>query len=111
MVQTVSPNELLQLLATPGIDVIDVRDPSEWATGHIDGARLIPLEVLRADPDAVLARTAPIVFICSKGIRSMTAAKLADRFGYECIFSLDGGTKAWTAAGYALVTETQAVAA
>ncbi len=111
MVQTVSPNELIELLATPGIDVIDVRDHDEWATGHIDGARLVPLEVLRADPDAVLSRTAPIVFICGKGIRSMTAAKLAERFGYERIYNLEGGTKGWSAAGLSLVIDAQAVAA
>ena len=37
------------LLAAGGIDLIDVREPDEWATGHLPGARLVPLKTLRAD--------------------------------------------------------------
>lgn len=106
MVATLKPTDALQLLASPDVLLVDVRDPNETASGSIDGARLIPLDKLRADPDAALPdRDARIVFICAKGIRSLTAAKLADRLGYTNVFNVDGGLAAWTKAGLALATE------
>src|SRR6478672_917124 len=99
MVNTVSPNELVELLATQAVDLIDVRNPDEWDTGHIPGARLVPLDHFRADPDAVLVHGTTIVFVCAKGVRSMQAAKLAERFGYENVINLEGGTKEWARLG------------
>jgi len=111
MVHTLTPNELADLLAAGPVDVVDVRDENEWQSGHIPGARLVPLERLRADPDAALDRAATIVFVCAKGVRSMAAAKLADRFGYQQIHSLDGGTKGWASAGLPLVEIAESLAA
>ena len=98
------------MVSTQGVDLIDVRDPDEWETGHIEGARLVPLEQLRADPDAALARDAVAVFVCAKGVRSMQAAKLAERFGYERVYHLNGGTKEWARAGMPLVSESRIAA-
>lgn len=78
----------------------------EYATG----GRLVPLDLLRADPDAVLVHGTPIVFVCAKGVRSMQAAKLAERFGYATIYNLDGGTKEWARAGLPLAVEQRAAA-
>jgi rhodanese-related sulfurtransferase len=110
MVRTVTPVELAVLVGTETVDVIDVRDPDEWESGHIEGARLVPLERFRADPDAVLSRGAPVVFVCGKGIRSMQAAKLAERFGYDDVYNLEGGTKAWSRVGLALVAPARVAA-
>ena len=110
MVETLTPAAAAELLATTQVDIVDVRDADEWLTGHLDGARLVPLEALRADPDVHLSKASPILFVCAKGARSLTAAKLAERFGYASIYSLDGGTREWARAGYQLVTE-QRVAA
>src|SRR4051812_40021534 len=90
MVLTINPADLAALAATKAVDIVDVRDATEWDAGHIDGARLVPLDQLRADPDAALARDRSIVFVCAKGVRSMQAAKLAERFGYENVFNLEG---------------------
>ncbi|HTL31753.1 MAG TPA: rhodanese-like domain-containing protein [Kofleriaceae bacterium] len=95
MVHSISPTELETLIANQVVDLIDVRNPDEWATGHIPGARLVPLDTFRADPDAYLRHGTTIVFICAKGVRSMQAAKLAERFGYESLYNLEGGTKEW----------------
>jgi rhodanese-related sulfurtransferase len=105
MVTTVTPDVLAALIqATPGIDLVDVRDPEEWVTtGHIEGARLVPLAALRADPEQHLVRGKSVVFICASGVRSLQAAKLAERFGYEPVYSLEGGTKAWIASGRPMV--------
>ena len=104
MVISLTPAELQALQAAqPALDLVDVRDPEEWVGGHIAGARLVPLAELRADPDASLSRGKPIVFVCAKGVRGMQAAKLAERFGYEPVYNLDGGTKGWQGAGLPLV--------
>jgi rhodanese-related sulfurtransferase len=110
MVETLSTTEVAQLLAEADVVLIDVRDPHETAHGYIPGARLIPLDQLRSDPDAVLPHAGKLVFVCAKGIRSMTAAKLADRLGYTNVASLDGGTNAWAKAGLPLITDARAAA-
>jgi rhodanese-related sulfurtransferase len=91
------------LLVSGEVDVVDVRDTQEWSDGHIPGARLLPLDDLRADPAKTLPRP-NIVFVCAKGLRSLTAAKLADRLGIGQVYSLDGGISNWTREGLQLVT-------
>jgi len=103
MLATVSPEQLADLLSNPNAYLIDVRDHDEWASGHVDGARSVPLEQLRADPDRELPQQAVLVFICARGTRSLTAAKLAERLGYETIYNVDGGTAACARAGFLLV--------
>jgi rhodanese-related sulfurtransferase len=110
MVHAITPTDLAQLVATTDVDLIDVREQSEWDAGHIEGARLVPLAQFRADPDAVLVRGRTIVFICAKGVRSMTAAKLAERFGYENLYNLEGGTKEWARVGLPIVIESRVAA-
>jgi rhodanese-related sulfurtransferase len=90
------------LLVSGEVDVVDIRDTWEWSDGHIAGARLVPLDDLRADPAKTLPRS-NIVFVCGQGLRSLTAAKLADRLGIGKVYSLDGGISNWTRAGLQLV--------
>ncbi|MCE9574964.1 MAG: rhodanese-like domain-containing protein [Deltaproteobacteria bacterium] len=56
MIQTLAPREAAALIAAGGLDVIDVRDSRDWASGHLPGARSVPLEDLRAEPRAALPR-------------------------------------------------------
>ena len=90
------------LLVSGEVDVVDIRDTQEWSDGHIPGARLVPMDDLRADPAKTLPRS-NIVFVCGQGLRSLTAAKLADRLGISKVYSLDGGISNWTRAGLQLV--------
>jgi rhodanese-related sulfurtransferase len=110
MVATVTPNELLELIAAQPVDLIDVRNPDEWQTGYISGARLISLDQFRADPDSFMRQGALTVFICARGVRSMQAAKLAERLGHERLYNLDGGTKEWSRVGMSLVVESRVAA-
>jgi rhodanese-related sulfurtransferase/transcriptional regulator with XRE-family HTH domain len=102
MVRTVSPREAEALVAGGGFDIVDVREPSEWATGHLPGARLVPLGTLRERPGDVSFRDKTL-FVCAKGGRSMSAATLADARGIKDVYSLDGGTSAWAAQGLPIV--------
>jgi rhodanese-related sulfurtransferase len=110
MVQTVTPAGLAELMSTQIIDLVDVRDPAEWQAGHVAGARPVPLERLRADPDAALTRESAIVFLCAKGVRSLQAAKLADRFGYRRVYHLEGGMKEWVRSGQAVAVASRLAA-
>jgi rhodanese-related sulfurtransferase len=105
MVATITPAKVSELLSNPNAQLIDVRDYQEWAGGHVEGARSLPLDQLRADPERALPPEATLIFICAKGQRSLTAAKLVERLGYQNIYNVDGGTAAWARAGLPLVAE------
>jgi adenylyltransferase/sulfurtransferase len=109
-VEMISAQGLSALLGAGNFDLVDVRDEDEWSMGHIPGARSVSLDQLRADPDAALPQKDAVVFVCAKGVRSMTAAKLAQRLGYTTLYSLDGGTNAWARSGGELVVEHRAAA-
>lgn len=102
MVATLSPTEALEIISRDEVDVVDVRDEKEWSAGHIPQARLVPLDQLRANPEGSLKRDS-IIFVCAKGVRSLTAAKLAERLGFSKLYNLEGGTAGWAKAGLPLV--------
>jgi rhodanese-related sulfurtransferase len=111
MVESITPNEAAAIIARDDVLIVDVRDPDEFSAGHLPGAHAVPLDVLRQDPDRALAHAPSILFVCAKGARSLTAAKMAERLGYAKLYSLDGGTKEWARAGLPLVVDTTAAAA
>jgi len=77
--------------------VLDVRDPDEYEAAHVPGARLVPLSELPGRLDEV-PKGEPVSVICQHGSRSMTAAQLLDRQGYDAR-SVAGGTSAWQESG------------
>lgn len=94
-----APKEAQALLAGGDVDLIDVRAKSEWDTGHLRGARLLPLDTLRVNPASSLNKDRAVLFVCAKGGRSTVAAGLADQLGIAQVYSLDGGMEAWRALG------------
>lgn len=98
MVQSLEPRAAQALIAAGNLDVIDVRDARDWASGHVPGARSVPLDELRADPRGK-APTDRVLFICARGVRSQTAAQLAEAAGRAEVWSMDGGMLAWASAG------------
>jgi rhodanese-related sulfurtransferase len=106
--QSLSPLQAQDLLSSGNVEVIDVRDPGEWSSGHLPGARLVPLEQLRANPGAVLQHDG-VIFVCAAGVRSQTAARIAASHGLTRIYSLTGGTRGWVKAGLPLVNLSVAV--
>jgi rhodanese-related sulfurtransferase len=102
MVHSIDAQTARQLIASGDVDVVDVREPSEWSSGHLPGARLVPLGKLRGAPKAELTRDR-VIFVCAAGVRSATAAKLAVANGLATVYNLSGGTKGWVRAGLPLV--------
>ncbi|MFT3713775.1 MAG: rhodanese-like domain-containing protein [Archangium sp.] len=94
----VSAREAEALLASGGVELIDVRNPNEWMSGHLPGARHVPLDELRVEPRKHLTRD-NVVFVCAKGGRSQQAGRIAEELGLTQVYSIDGGTEAWQALG------------
>ena len=78
--------------------LVDVREPDEWAEGHPPGAALIPLGELAAR-QGELDPARPVVTICRSGRRSLDAAEILLGEGFRDARSLTGGVIAWSDAG------------
>ena len=82
--------------------LIDVREPDEYASGHIPGAVHIPRGMLEfklsSDPQ-LGARDLKIVLYCKTSGRAALAAKTLHEMGYLHVQSIAGGIEAWTEAG------------
>ncbi|MFM7200645.1 MAG: rhodanese-like domain-containing protein [Myxococcota bacterium] len=85
-----------KLKEQPNLNLIDVRTPEEFASGHVQGARNIPLDQLEARLEEVGA--APLYLICRSGNRSRQAGQLLVARGRSAI-NVEGGTSAWISAG------------
>jgi rhodanese-related sulfurtransferase len=104
MARTLTPQQANELLSHGDIELIDVREPSEWSGGHIPGARLVPLEQLRAGSKSTLVHDA-VIFVCAAGTRSQTAARIAEGWGHAKVYNMSGGIRSWAKAGLPLVKE------
>lgn len=91
-----SVNDLARELGE--VQLVDVREPDEFAAGHIDGARNIPLSQLGARL-AELETERPLVLVCRSGNRSGYATMALQQAGYRNAENLDGGMVAWARAG------------
>ncbi len=94
-----SVHELKRLGAN--VQVLDVRTPSEWATGHIPGARHIFVPDLRKQAKD-LNRAEPVVTYCGSGFRASIAASILQQEGFERVCNVPGSMQAWKCAGYPL---------
>ena len=86
-------------LRESGAFVLDVRQPDEWAAGHIPGATLIPLGDLSARI-AEVPKDRQVVVVCRSGNRSAQGRDILLGAGYPSVTSMAGGMNDWTAAGY-----------
>jgi hydroxyacylglutathione hydrolase len=87
-----------------GTLLIDVREPEEYAHGHIPGAINLPQADL-ATRLSELPRDRPIHVVCKGGYRSLRAAQFLAQSGFTRIASVQGGTDAWREAGNPLAGE------
>jgi hydroxyacylglutathione hydrolase len=83
-----------------GVQIVDVRERSEWLEGHIPGSMHVPYHEIHALPDG-LAADRPAAAICASGQRSATAASLLAAHGANrVIHVVDGGVPLWVRQGH-----------
>jgi len=87
-----------------GAVVIDVRTPSEYADGHLQGARNIDVQGDFAAALATLDHDATYALYCRSGVRSSAARQAMKAAGFTHVVDLSGGILAWTQAGRPVVT-------
>lgn len=82
--------------------ILDVRQPEEFAEGHVPNAVLIPLGELKARASEVPGDV-PVYVICRSGNRSRQASEILIQLGFKDVRNVDGGVLAWQEAGYELL--------
>jgi rhodanese-related sulfurtransferase len=86
--------------------LIDCREESEWARGHLPGAVHMGRGIMERDIEKTIPDTqAPIVIYCGGGFRSALAAESVQKMGYKNVLSMDGGWRGWTEAGLPTVKD------
>lgn len=95
--QQISASQLAQWLADNGRQsplLLDVRESSEYAICHLDGAMHLPMAAVPARIGE-LAPERDVVVICHRGGRSMQVAMFLERAGFTAVHNLTGGVDAW----------------
>ena len=76
--------------------VVDVCEAEEFAAGHVNGAKNVPLSQLEERlPTLVKNKAVPVVLVCASGARANRAVAVAKKLGYDKAEALAGGLKAW----------------
>ena len=84
----------------PSLQILDVRERTEWETGHIPGSVHVPYHDVRAVPEGI-DPDRPVAVICSSGQRSVVAASLLRRLGVQPVVHVaDGGVGTWARQGH-----------
>ena len=83
--------------------MLDVRNASEWNSGHIEGARHIMAGHLPAHVGE-FRDGPPVAIVCGGGYRSTVAASILERAGITNLMNVTGGMNAWRAAGRPVVS-------
>lgn len=99
----ISVAEAKKMIDAGNVQLIDVRQPNEYASAHIAGAKLIPVDALFARMDEV-SDDKPVIFHCAVGVRSALACEMAAAMGRTKCYNMEGGMEAWKA--QALPTQT-----
>jgi rhodanese-related sulfurtransferase len=86
--------------------VVDTREDSEWARGHIPGAIHLGKGVIERDIENTIPdKETTIVLYCGGGFRSALAADNLQKMGYRNVISMDGGWRGWTEAGFPIIKD------
>jgi rhodanese-related sulfurtransferase len=96
--RSVTVHDLNAALTDGSAPVIDVREPHEYADGHVPRAALMPLMTVPQRVDE-LPTDRTVYIVCAVGARSAQAAAFLASRGVDAV-NVDGGTVEWVAAGY-----------
>ena len=95
MSQKIDPAQAIRLLDAGKAAAVDVREPDEYAVGHIPGAKLLPLgEVNRRAPEVMPVKDSVWLIYCRTGRRSADAVRRLEAMGYRRLYDL-GGILSW----------------
>ena len=95
MVEKITPAEAIRLLDAGKAQAVDVREPDEFAVGHIPGAKLLPLgDVLTRAEEVMPDKNAQWLIYCRTGRHSADAAQKLEAQGYTGLRDL-GGILSW----------------
>lgn len=103
-VTTVSARTFEKGIEEPGAQIVDVRDASEFDSGHINGAKNINVDdtAFTAKATAELSKDKPVYVYCRGGRRSKEAADILAEKGFKVV-NLDGGINCWMGEGLPVV--------
>jgi rhodanese-related sulfurtransferase len=86
--------------------LIDTREESEWARGHIPGAIHLGKGIIERDIEKTVPdKDATVILYCGGGYRSALAADNLQKMGYRNVISMDGGWRGWTEAGFSVIRD------
>jgi rhodanese-related sulfurtransferase len=116
-VPQISPPILNHRFLNNRAQLLDVRRRPEWEAGHIEGAAWLALDDFQGSVTGLdlpklnlpeLDRNQPIAILCKGGYRSLIAASLLLRAGFQNVINVTGGFRAWEKAGLPVVSESLA---
>jgi hydroxyacylglutathione hydrolase len=96
---------LLLRIRAGSVTLIDVRDPAEWSTGHLAGARSLPLSELGDGRSMTALLEPPIAVVCASGARAALAASILRRRGHEPVSRVSDGVEQLARLGASMTRE------
>jgi rhodanese-related sulfurtransferase len=98
-IEEIDVDELAGKLGLPGVNLVDVREDDEYASGHVPGARHVPLAEVVAQVEAFAPGADGVTYvICRSGARSRRACEHLATLGLHVV-NVAGGTMAWRSSG------------
>ena len=98
--------ELKSLIATSQPLLVDVREPTEYRSGHIPGAINIPLQTLTVNLDKI-PHNRPVVLYCSTGYRSAMGVMSLHLLGYDNVQGFPPSFSGWSSSGEAIINSSE----
>ena len=96
----VNTAQATQLINREDALLVDVREPAEYAAGHLPASRNIPLATLgERATELEKFKGKPVIIVCQSGARSPGAGTQLKKLGFEKVYNLEGGIVAWGDAG------------
>ena len=92
---SIGASEAVRLINREKAVLVDVGEAAEFAAGHANGARHIPLATLNGSKALPSNKSLPIIVMCPNGGRAAKAAAQLRQAGWEKAVALGGGTAAW----------------
>ena len=94
-----STSELKELVDKGNCQIIDVREIPEYESVRIKNSKLVPLSMFEEKIN-LIDKHYPVYLQCGVGKRAQKAAEYLSTLGYENLYVIEGGIKAWIEAGY-----------